>query len=66
MADVPPSAIANLIRACLDEGCDAALCFCTNFRGLDACARLADDFPTARLLDSVGLTLAAVGAWTTS
>ena len=61
MADVSPERIADLVRSCLDEGCDTVLCFCTNFRGLDACQQISTVNPSATLLDSVGLTLHAAG-----
>jgi maleate cis-trans isomerase len=61
MADLELEQIANSIAGCFESGCDAVLCFCTNFRGFEA-VRL-EVKPDARfhVLDSVQLTLESVG-----
>lgn len=63
MAEISPSVIAEQIKVCLDKGCETVLCFCTNFRGLDACANMTTENSSTTLLDSVGLTLQAIGAF---
>lgn len=61
MADLALEDIADRIALCFQNGCDGVLCFCTNFRGFEASLLVA--FPKAhqKTLDSVRLTLDAVG-----
>jgi maleate isomerase len=59
MAQVQPDIIAELMRSCLAQGCRTVLCFCTNFRGGDACGEVSTDGHSAILLDSLDLTLHA-------
>ncbi len=61
MADLALDQISDNIDDCFESGCDGVLCFCTNFRGFEALQQTVS--PTAQLntLDSVRLTLDAVG-----
>lgn len=65
MADIEPPVIASYIGECIGDGADAVLCYCTNFRGLEAAASVDFHGKPAALLDSVGLTLQAIGAFGT-
>jgi maleate isomerase len=60
MANISTHSIAELIRDCLDEGCETVLCFCSNLRGMDACVEVSASHQSAILLDSVALTLQAI------
>ncbi|MEH6727990.1 MAG: hypothetical protein V7703_17700 [Hyphomicrobiales bacterium] len=61
MADLALDQIADSIDQCFENGCDGVLCFCTNFRGFEALQLAVSHQAQLHTLDSVRLTLDAVG-----
>lgn len=61
MADISIHEIAGRIDLCFQNGCDGVLCFCTNFRGFEALHLAVTPKAHLNTLDSVCLTLDAIG-----